>query len=325
MRALVCRSLEEGIDGLRVEELSAPALGPGEVRFRVHAAGINFADTLLVRGEYQVKPALPFAPGLEASGVVGEVGEGVTHVRPGDRVLAFLDHGGFAEEAVAASSDVVALPDGMDFVTAAGFLVVYGTAYLALASRARLQPGEVLVVFGASGGAGLTAVEVGHALGARVIAVTSSAENIELARQHGAGLGINYRTEDVGARIEALTGGADVVYDPVGGDLFDAALRCVRPGGRILVIGFASGRVPRIPANHLLVKDAAALGFSLGQLRAHQPEAVREAMAELLALYAEGRLQPHVSRVLTLDEAPEGLRTLASGRTTGKLVVRITE
>jgi len=319
MRALLCRSLEAGLDGLRVEEVSPPPLVPGGVRIEVRATGLNFADTLLVRGHYQLKPALPFAPGLEIAGVVTEVAPGITAVGPGDHVLAFLDHGGLAEEAVARAEDVVPIPQAMDFTVAGGFPITYGTSYLALSARARLQPGETLAVFGASGGVGLTAVELGYALGARVIAVASSAEKLALAREYGADHLIAYTTEDVRARIEALDG-VDVVYDPVGGALFEAALHTIRPGGRILVIGFASGVVPEIPANHLLVKDAAAIGFSLSQVRAHQPALLQASMRELLRLYEAGRLRPHVSRTIPLENAVEGLRLLGGGAA-GKVVV----
>jgi NADPH2:quinone reductase len=239
--------------------------------------------------------------------------------------VALLDYGGFAEQAIARATDVVALPDGVDFVTASAMPIAYLTSYLALVDRARLRRDEVLLVYGASGGVGLTAVEAGRSLGARVLAVASSDDKLEVAREHGADEVINYRTEDVRERVEAMAGGVDVVYDPVGGDLFEAALHCINPGGRILLMGFASGTVPQIPANHLLVKDASALGFSIGQFRKHEPERVRVALAELLAMYEAGKLHPLVSQVLPLDEAVEGLRVIESGRAVGKLVVRLRE
>jgi NADPH2:quinone reductase len=286
---------------------------------------MNFADTLIVRGRYQEKPALPFTPGMEAAGVVLEVSSGVADIEGGQRVVALLDYGGFAEQAIARATDVVALPDGVDFVTASAMPIAYLTSYLALVDRARLRRDEVLLVYGASGGVGLTAVEAGRSLGARVLAVASSDDKLEVAREHGADEVINYRTEDVRERVEAMAGGVDVVYDPVGGDLFEAALHCINPGGRILLMGFASGTVPQIPANHLLVKDASALGFSIGQFRKHEPERVRVALAELLAMYEAGKLHPLVSRVLPLDQAVEGLRVIESGRAVGKLVVRLSE
>ncbi|PKN79506.1 MAG: zinc-binding dehydrogenase [Chloroflexi bacterium HGW-Chloroflexi-9] len=321
MRALICHAPGE-IDDLRFAEVTPPALTEGGVRIAVHAAGVNFADLLITRGEYQERPAHPFSPGMEAAGVVLEVAPGVSHVAPGDRVLAFLDYGGFAEEIVAPARDVARIPDSMDWVTAAGFPVAYATSHLALRHRARLEAGEVLLVHGASGGVGLTAVEVGKAIGATVIATASSDEKLAVARDHGADHLVN-SGDDVRERVLELTGGADVVYDPVGGDLFTASLRCIRPGGRILVIGFASGTVPQIPANHLLVKDASALGFSLGQVRKHRPDAVQAALVELLAWAAEGRLRPHVSAVHPFDEAIEAMRALRDRRSTGKVVVRV--
>ncbi|MBM3141175.1 MAG: NADPH:quinone oxidoreductase family protein [Chloroflexi bacterium] len=323
MRAIVCHAPGK-IETLRLEDAPPPrAPGPGEVCIVVHAAGVNFADVLITRGAYQEKPAHPFSPGMEAAGVVASAGAGVTHVRAGDRVLAFLDHGGFAEEAVARAADVTPIPPAMDFATAACFPVVYATSHLALCHRARLRPGEVLLVHGASGGVGLTAVEVGKTVGATVIATASSREKLVVAREHGADHLVNSAEEDICERVAALTGGADVVYDPVGGDAFTASLRVIRPGGRLLVIGFASGTVPQIPANHLLVKDASALGLSLGQLRRHRPDAVAAAMAELVRWYAEGRLRPFVSRTLPLERAVEALALLRDRRSTGKVALAV--
>lgn len=328
MRAVLCHAWGD-IDELRLEEMPSPARPEGSegwVRIEVHAAGVNFADTLLIRGEYQEKPPFPFSPGMEVSGVVTEVPPGVEGIHEGDRVLAMLEAGGgYAEEVVARALDVTPIPEGMDWEVAAAFPVVYATSHLALRHRARLEPGEVLLVHGASGGVGLTAVEVGKALGATVIATASSAEKLEVARAHGADHLVNYTTEDIRERVLTLTGGADVVYDPVGGDAFAASLRCINPGGRILVIGLASGSIPQIPANHLLVKDAAVLGLSLSQLRKHRPEVVQQAMRELLAWHAEGRLRPHVSQVLPLADYAEALRLLRDRRATGKIVLWVRE
>ena len=320
MRAVVCSELS-GLDGLALGEVEPPALPAGGVLIDVYAAGVNFADTLITRGEYQERPPLPFSPGMEVAGVVREVAPYVSTVAPGERVLALLDHGGYAEMAAARAEDVVAIPEGMDFATAATFSVVYVTSHLALKLRARLARGEVLLVHGASGGVGLTAVEVGKALGATVIASASSAEKLAVARDHGADLLINYAEEEIRERVLALTGGADVVYDPVGGEAFRASLRCIKPGGRILVIGFASGEVPQIPANHLLVKDAAALGLSLTQVRKHQPGAIREALRELLGWWSAGKLRPLVSETLPLDGYADGLRAILERRVTGKLAL----
>jgi len=321
MRAVVCREWCE-VDLLRVEDVPPPVLTPDGVRIAVYAAGVNFADTLIVKGEYQERPPFPFSPGMEVAGVVMEVGERVQRIRPGQRVLAFLDYGGFAEEAVAREIDVTPIPDAMPSDVAAAFPVVYATSHLALRDRARLQPGEVLLVHGASGGVGLTAVEVGKAAGATVIATASSEAKLALAREHGADYGV-LSTDDVRTRVAALTGGIDVAYDPVGGAMFTASLHLIRSQGRILIIGFASGQIPQIPANHLLVKDAAVLGFSLGQARRHRPDEVRAAMGELVQWYAEHRVRPHVSQEFPLEQAVRALVAIQQRRVTGKAIIRI--
>ena len=320
MRAVRCLELT-GLVGLRVDEVDPPPLTAGSVLIDIHAAGVNFADTLITRGKYQEKPSLPFSPGMEVAGIVREVAPYVASVSPGDRVLAQLDHGGFAEQAVAQEEDVARIPNTMDFPTAATFPIVYLTSHLALQYRARLQPGEVLLVHGASGGVGLTAVEVGKALGATVIASASSPEKIAIAQQHGADHLINYAEEDIRDRVLELTGGADVVYDPVGGDSFRASLRCINPGGRILIIGFASGDVPQIPANHLLVKDASALGLSIGQIRKHQPKLIRESLTELLAWWSAGLLTPLLSATHPLEDYEQAFEAITTSRATGKLAL----
>ena len=321
MRAVVCNGWTE-VDVLRLEEMPSPALTPNGVRIAVHTAGVNFADTLIVKGEYQVRPPFPFSPGMEVAGVVIEVGDRVRHIAAGQRVLAFLDYGGYAEEVVAREVDVTPIPDEMSFTVAAAFPVVYATSHLALRDRARLTRGEVLLVHGASGGVGLTAVEVGKAVGATVIATASSEEKLALAIEHGADYGV-LSTEDVRTRVNALTGGIDVAFDPVGGDMFTASLHLIRPQGRILVIGFASGEIPQVPANHLLVKDAGVLGFSLGQARRSRPDEVRAAIGQLVQWYAEGRVRPHVSQEFGLERAVEALVALRQRRITGKAIIRI--
>ena len=321
MKAVVCHQWAE-VHLLRVEEIAPPVLTPDGVLIEVHAAGVNFADTLIVKGEYQERPTFPFSPGMEVAGVVTQVGEQVRNVQPGQRVLAFLDYGGFAEEVVARAIDVTPIPDTMPSAIAAAFPVVYATSHLALRDRARLLEGEVLLVHGASGGVGLTAVEVGKAVGATVIATASSEEKLALAREHGADYGV-LSSEDVRTRVHALTGGINVAYDPVGGEMFTASLHLIRPQGRILVIGFASGTIPQIPANHLLVKDASVLGFSLGQARRNRPDEVRAALGELVQWYAEGRVQPHVSQEFTIDEAVEALVAIQQRRVAGKAIIRV--
>lgn len=322
MRAVLCK--EWGApETLVVEEVPEPAAGVGEVCIAVAACGVNFADTLLIAGEYQDKPAFPFSPGLEVAGTVLDCGEGVQNLAPGDRVMAALDHGGFAEQAAARADDVFRLPDDMDFDAAAGFAIVYGTAYGALDWRARLAAGETLLVLGAAGGVGLTAVEVGKAMGARVIAAAGGDEKLALARAHGADEAIDYRAEDLRVRVKELTDGrgCDVIYDPVGGAAFDASLRCVAWEGRIVVIGFASGRVPQVPANLLLVKNCAAIGFYWGSYRRKDPARLRAAFETLFEWYGEGRLTPHVSQRFPLDEAPAALAALKGRTATGKIVL----
>jgi NADPH:quinone reductase len=324
MRAIVCRELS-GVGGLELAEVPTPAPGPGQVRVRVRAAGVNFADSLIIKGQYQDKPALPFVPGMEIAGRVEACGPGVAGFAPGDRVMAALDLGGFAEAAVCSVEDVVRLPDSIDDVTAAGFAIAYGTAYGALCWAGRLRAGETLVVHGAAGGVGLAAVECGRALGARVIATARGEGHIAVAREHGAAATIDTASEDLRTRLKALTDGrgADVIFDPIGGDVFQASLRGIAWEGRLLVIGFASGQIPQIPANLLLVKNASAVGFYWGSYRRHDPTRVRAAFEELLRWHGEGRIRPLVSEVRPLAQAPEALERLLSRQSSGKIVLTI--
>jgi NADPH:quinone reductase len=326
MRAIVCRELV-GPDGLALEGRPVPEPGPGEVRIRVRAAGLNFADTLIIKGQYQDKPPLPFVPGMEIAGQIEQRGEGVAGFVPGDRVMATLDRGGFAEEAVTAASNVVRLSDSIDYVTAAGFAIAYGTAYGALVWAGRLQAGETLLVHGAAGGGGLATVECGVALGARVIATARGTAHLEVARAHGAEALIDTASEDVRARVRELTEGrgADVVFDPIGGDLFTASLRSIAWEGRLLVIGFASGQIQQIPANLLLVKNAAAIGFYWGSYRRHDPARVHAGFDELLRWHAELRIRPHVSEIFPLGEAKRALERLLARQSTGKIVLTMDE
>lgn len=321
MRAAVVKALGT----LEPGELPKPVPGPGEVLVAVKASGVNFADTLVVAGKYQEKPALPFAPGLEAAGEVVALGPDVKRLKVGDRILTTPPFGGFAEFATSREEFSFVIPASMDFDIAAGFPVTYGTAHAALRWHLALQPGQTLVVHGAGGGVGLAAVECGKALGARVIATAGSDDKVALAKKHGADEGINYATEDLRERIKALTGGegADAVFDPVGGDAFDASMRSTAWGGKIAVIGFAAGRVPQIPANILLVKNISVHGVYWGSYRVKRPDLLAQEFAELFQWFEAGKLKPHVSHRVPLAEAPRALELLTSRKATGKVVVTV--
>ncbi len=322
MRAVVCKEWG-GPEKLVIEDVPRPVLREGTVRVVVHAAGVNFADLLVIAGQYQEKPAFPFTPGAEAAGVVSEVGAGVSGFKPGDRVMALTGLGAYAEEAVVDAARILAIPDSMDFASAAAFPVAYGTSHGALEWRARLQAGEWLLVLGAAGGVGLAAVEVGKAMGARVIACAGGAEKLAVAQRHGADHVIDYSREDIRERVKAITGGhgADVVYDPVGGDAFDAALRSIAWGGRHIVIGFAAGRIPQIPANIVLVKNIDVIGFYWGSYQAHKPDVLRGSLEKLLGWVEEGKLKPHVSQRFALAEVAQALDSLQRRKSTGKVVL----
>ncbi|MFN0115830.1 MAG: NADPH:quinone oxidoreductase family protein [Paracoccaceae bacterium] len=303
-------------------EIPVPDPAPGEVRLRIRACGLNFADLLTMRGAYQERPPFPLVPGMEVSGEVDAWGSGVDGWVPGDRVAAVATSGGLAEFGCFPAARLVRLPAGMDFETAAAFQIAYGTSHLALARRAGLSPGETLLVTGAAGGAGLAAVEIGRLTGARVIAVARGAAKLSAARQAGADACLDSDEPDLAGRIRAL-GGADVAYETVGGALFRAALSSLRPEGRLLVIGFASGTVPEIPANHLLVKNVSVIGFWWGGYQSFAPAAVADSLATLFAWHAGGRLSPHIGHRLPLDRAAEGFALLRERAATGKVVVTI--
>lgn len=322
MKAVICRTWGDP-STLTIEDVPARAPGAGEVRLRVEACGVNFADTLMIAGQYQVRPPFPFSPGLEIAGEVLEVGAEVAHLKAGDRVMGVCDFGGMAQEATVSAALLLPLPAGMPAETAAAFPIAYGTSHLALDHRGRLLPGETLLVLGAAGGVGLTAVEIGRLMGATVIAAASTPEKLALAERYGAAHQINYTTDNLRDRLKEITGGkgVDVVYDPVGGALFDQALRSLAWEGRLLVVGFASGTIPEVPANLALVKNCAVVGVYWGAYGRQNPQVLMRSLRTLLGWYAEGRLQPHVSAVFPLDEAPDALWALIRRQSTGKVVV----
>jgi NADPH2:quinone reductase len=322
MRAVLCKEWG-GPEKLTVDEVSSPPMRAGAVRIAVHAAGINFADLLLIAGQYQEKPAFPFTPGAEAAGTVTEVGAGVSHVKSGDRVIVLAGLGAYAEEIVVDGTRVMPMPPSMDFASAAGFPIAYGTSHGALDWRARLQPGEWLLVYGAAGGVGLTAVEIGKAMGARVIACAAGEEKLAVAREHGADFLIDYSREDIRERVKEITGGrgANVVYDPVGGDAFDAALRSIAWEGRIIIIGFAGGRIPQIPANIALVKNISIIGFYWGSYQSRKPELLQQSFAQLFRWFEAGKLKPHVSQRFDLTDVAAALDLMRQRKSTGKVVL----
>ncbi len=300
--------------------LSSPDPGPGEALIAVRACGLNFADLLAARGKYQERRDPPFTLGMEVAGEIVACGAGVTGLAPGQRVAAFTGAGGLAERVVVPAARAVPLPDQMPFDEAAAFQVAYGTSHLALAEKARLAPGETLLVLGAAGGVGLTAVEIGKRLGARVIASARGPEKLAVAEKAGADHLIDSTAGDLREAVLAL-GGADVVYDPVGGAGFTAAFRATKPEGRILVVGFASGDVPPIPANHMLVKNISVIGFWWGGYLAFAPDKLTASLATLFDWYAAGGLRPHISHRLPLEQAAEGLELLRGRHSTGKIVI----
>ncbi|MGD9598699.1 MAG: NADPH:quinone oxidoreductase family protein [Steroidobacteraceae bacterium] len=322
MKALLCKQYGPP-ESLVVESL--PDLVPGErqVVIDVRAAGVNFPDTLIIEGKYQFKPPPPFSPGGECAGVVRAVGSGVTNVKPGDRVIAMTIFGAFAEQVVADAGALVPMPPGLDFPVAAAFMMTYGTSYHALADRGALAAGETLLVLGASGGVGLAAVEIGKALGARVIAAASSAEKLAVCREHGADDLIDYAREDLRERVKALAGGhgVDVVYDPVGGAYTEPALRSIAWRGRHLIVGFANGGIPRIPANLALLKGAAIVGVFWGDYVRREPARIATDLRTLFAWLGEGRLRPRIAATYPLARGGEAIRALMERRVSGKLVV----
>ncbi|MEK1941489.1 MAG: NADPH:quinone oxidoreductase family protein [Pseudomonas sp.] len=324
MKAVLCKAFGPA-ETLVLEEVASPEPKKNEVLLDVHAAGVNFPDTLIIEGKYQFKPPFPFSPGGEAAGVVAAVGEKVTHVKPGDRVMALTGWGSFAEQVAVAGYSVMPIPAGMDFASAAAFGMTYGTSIHALKQRANLQPGETLLVLGASGGVGLAAVEIGKAMGARVIAAASSAEKLEVAKAAGADELINYSEGGLKDKLKELTGGqgVDVIYDPVGGDLFEEAFRSIAWNGRFLVVGFASGTIPSLPANLTLLKGASLVGVFWGAFAQRQPQDNAANFEQLFTWFAEGKVKPLVSQTFPLTDAAGAINALGQRKAVGKVVVQV--
>jgi NADPH2:quinone reductase len=322
MKAVLCKEWGPP-ESLVIEDIPARDPGPGEVRIRVRAASVNFPDVLIIQNKYQFKPERPFSPGSEAAGDVIAVGAGVTHVKPGDRVLASTGHGSFAEEVIATAAKVVKLPEGLGYDVASAFILTYGTSWHALTDRAALKAGETVLVLGAAGGVGISAIEIAKARGARVIAAASTDEKLAVCREHGADETINYETEDLREGIKRTTGGKgpDVIYDPVGGKYAEPAFRSIGWRGRYLVIGFANGEIPRLPLNLMLLKGASVVGVFWGDYTKREPQANERDVAEMMTLLSAGKLRPHISATYSLDQVPQALIDMANRRVTGKVLV----
>jgi NADPH2:quinone reductase len=322
MKAMLCRQYGPP-QSLVLEDVPSPIPGHGQVVVAAHACSVNFPDTLIIENRYQLKPALPFSPGAEVAGVVKAVGPGISRWRVGDRVIAVPGYGGYAEEVLAREEELFRLPDGLDYADGAAFLITYGTSHYALKTRGQLQPGETLLVLGAAGGTGLSAVEIGKQLGARVIAAASSEDKLRLCREHGADDTINYAAEDLRQRLRELTNGrgVDVVYDPVGGDYSEPALRSMAWRGRFLVIGFTAGEIPKIPLNLALLKGCSIVGVWWGGFMRNEPEFSAACTAELMDWFREGRVKPHISARYPLARAAEALEQVAQRKVVGKVVL----
>jgi NADPH2:quinone reductase len=322
MKAVLCKETGS-IEALVVADVPSPHAGPGEVVVSTRACGVNFPDVLLVQGKYQVKPPVPFSPGVEIAGVVKEVGEGVTHVKPGDPVAGSVPYGGFAEEVLAPAKNLLPVPPDLDMRVAAAFTLTYGTSYHALADCARLQAGETLLVLGAAGGVGLAAVELGKLLGARVIAAASSEAKLATCERFGADVIINYEQEDLREALKRAggTAGIDVVYDPVGARFAEPAMRSLAWRGRYLVIGFAGGEIPRLPLNLALLSERSIVGVYWGAWSAREPESNRANLARVLDWIMQGKAKPLVSRTFPLARAADALNDLANRRVLGKVVL----
>jgi len=323
MKAIVCNAW--GLpDTLVIEELPDAIPGPGQLAIEIRAAGVNFPDVLIIQNKYQFKPALPFTPGSELAGVVLAVGEGVTRYKAGDAVIAFSAQGAFAQQIVVAANAVMPMPAGMDFDIAAAITLTYGTSHHAVVDRAQLKAGETMLVLGAAGGVGLAAIEIGKALGARVIAAASSDEKLAVCREHGADVTINYSTEDLRGAIKAATDGKgpDVIYDPVGGSYAEPAFRSIGWRGRYLVVGFANGEIPALPLNLMLLKGASLVGVFWGEFAKREPKANAAAMQQLMGWLADGTIKPRISGRYALADIAQALNDMAARKVMGKVVIK---
>lgn len=326
MKAIQCQI--HGLpESLLFVDVQVPSIDASEVLIQVKACGVNFPDVLIIQNKYQFKPALPFSPGGEVSGVIAAVGENVKHLKVGDRVIALCGWGGFAEYVAVKSSRVFPMPDGLDFIHAAGTLYTYGTSYHALKDRAQLKDGETLLVLGAAGGVGLAAVELGKVMGATVIAAASKEDKLSICKEKGADYVINYSKEELRTRIKEITQdkGVDVVYDAVGGSLAESALRSIAWKGRYLVVGFTSGEIPSFPANLALLKGASIVGVFWGSFAEREPKQSVQNFAELVAWIKEGKINQHIHKIYSLQQAPQALQDLIDRKVIGKAVVRISE
>lgn len=322
MKAVLCRHFGPP-ESLVVDEIPWPVVAPGKVVIEVKACGVNFPDTLIIEGKYQFKPDFPFSPGGEVAGIVREVGESVGHLKPGDNVFALTGWGGFAEGVLADAAKTFLMPDGMDYTTAASLVYTYGTSYHALKQRAQVRADETMLVLGAAGGVGLATVTLGKLMGARVIAAASTDEKLALCRQYGADETINYTTQNLRDRLTELVGkkGVDVVYDPVGGELAEPALRSMAWGGRYLVVGFAAGPVPALPFNLPLLKGCSVVGVFWGAFAERQPKENKENVEELLQFWQQGQLVPHIHATYPLEQVADALNEMLARRVMGKVLM----
>jgi NADPH2:quinone reductase len=322
MKAVLCKELGPA-EKLVVEQVPSPKPAKGQVVVSVKACGVNFPDTLIIQGKYQFKPEPPFSPGGEVAGIVKELGEGVSGVAVGDRVIAFSTWGGYAEELAVDADRLISMAPGMDFVSASAFILTFGTSYHALKDRAQLQPGETLLVLGASGGVGIAAIQLGKVMGARVIAAASSDEKLAVCKANGADELINYATDDLRTRIKAITGGkgVNVIYDPVGGGYAEPALREMAWNGRFLVVGFAAGDIPKVPLNLTLLKGCSIVGVFWGSFTRNEAEKSRQNHQDLMKMFTSGKVKPHIHATYPLEQAAQALNDVTYKRVSGKVVL----